>query len=294
MLIACGGSSAATTATPDRLQTETTAAATATTAAASGEDRDSFGIPPAIDRKVIYEGSMTLQAADTRTAFDEILFKVETSGGFLASSTIEEAAEGEQPSIVFTVRVAADNLSATLAEIREVADRVVSESLQSQDVTDQFVDIDAQLRNLYVLETELLALLAELRDNPDADPAKLLAVFEQIRYTRGEIEQLEGRKQLLSDLVALATINLTVVPSPAAIPIVPADPVWEPATVAKEALRNLVEAMQGLGTVAIRFVLYTLPVLVLVIGPFAILGWWLWRRTRRATPVPATVEAAES
>ncbi|MGI8518575.1 MAG: DUF4349 domain-containing protein [Acidimicrobiia bacterium] len=294
MLIACGGSQSAATTAPDELQTDTTAAATATTSAASGEGRNSLGIPSVIDRKVIYEGSMTLQAADTRTAFDQILFMVETSGGFLASSTIEEAAEGEQPSIVFTVRVPADTLSATLAEIRNVADRVVSESLQSQDVTDQFVDIDAQLRNLYLLETELLALLAELRDNPDADPAKLLAVFEQIRFTRGEIEQLEGRKQLLSDLVALATINLTVAPSPAAIPIVPSDPVWEPATVAKEALRNLVEAMQGLGTVAIRFVLYTLPVLVLVIGPFALVGWWLWRRTRRAKPTPAAVGATEA
>ncbi|MBA3362226.1 MAG: DUF4349 domain-containing protein [Acidimicrobiia bacterium] len=295
-LIACGGSDAARTTAPDEAQLGDMAAAT-TTATASSQgngDGDSLGIPPVIDRKVIYEGSMTLQAADTRTAFDQILFMVETSGGFLASSTIEEAAEGEQPSIFFTVRVPADKLTATLAEIRNVSDRVVSESLQSQDVTDQFVDIDAQLRNLYALEEELLALLAELRDNPDADPAKLLAVFEQIRYTRGEIEQLEGRKQLLTDLVALATINLTVDPSPAAIPIVPADPVWEPATVAKEALRNLVEAMQALGTVAIRFVLYTLPVLLLVIGPFAILGWWLWRRARRAKPVPVTVGATES
>ena len=91
-----------------------------------------------------------------------------------------------------------------------MADRVVTESLQSQDVTDQFVDIEAQLRNLYALEEELLALLSELRDNPNADPGKLLQVFDQIRITRGEIEQLEGRKQLLTDLVSLATISISI------------------------------------------------------------------------------------
>ncbi len=155
-------------------------------------------------------------------------------------------------SINFTVRVPTDELTATLAAIRQVADRVVTESLQSQDVTEQFVDIEAQLRNLHALEIELLALLAELRDNPNADPAKLLQVFDQIRITRGEIEQLEGRKQSLTNLVALATISIGISPLPAAIPIIPTDPVWEPATVAKEALRNLVEALQVVGNIGIR------------------------------------------
>ena len=97
-----------------------------------------------------------------------------------------------------------------------------------------------------------------------------------LRITRGEIEQLEGRKQSLTNLVALATISIGSGPLPAAIPIVPTDPVWEPATVAREALRNLIEALQVVGNIGIRFVLYTLPVLLIVVGPFAVLAWWLF------------------
>lgn len=289
MLVACGG-----TDTTERLTAEsdlsgggataTTSGQTATTAAAAAQDDSGqVGIPAVDNRKVIFDGSIVLEVASTRGAFDQILLLVESSGGFLASSQVGEAAEGEQPSIFFTVRVPADRLTATLAEIRNASARVVSESLNSQDVTDQFVDIEAQLRNLYALEEELLVLLAELRDNANADPAKLLQVFEQVRYTRGEIEQLEGRKQMLSNLVSLATINLTLQPSPAVIPIVPEDPIWDPATVAKDALRNLVEALQATGTVVIGFLLYTLPVLLLVVGPFAVVAWWLYRRTRRTT-----------
>lgn len=288
MLAACGGTDmAATTVLGSELNGGGEESATATTAATEttipATDDGTVGVPAVDKRKVIFDGSIVLEVASTRGAFDQILLLVESSGGFLASSQVGEAAEGEQPSIFFTVRVPADRLTATLAEIRNASARVVSESLSSQDVTDQFVDIEAQLRNLYVLEEELLVLLAELRDNANADPAKLLQVFEQVRYTRGEIEQLEGRKQMLTNLVSLATINLTLQPSPAVIPIVPEDPIWDPATVAKEALRNLVEALQATGTVVIGFLLYTLPVLLLVVGPFVLVAWWLYRRTRRTT-----------
>jgi hypothetical protein len=261
-----------------------------TTTAAGGSDSlneevASTGVPVVDDRKVIYDGRIELEAADTRAAFDRIIALVQKSGGFVAATSIGDTGErDQQPTISLTLRLPADKLTATLTEIRAVADRVVTESLQSQDVTDQFVDIEAQLRNLTALETELLALLAELRDNNDADPAKLLQVFEQIRSTRGEIEQLEGRRQMLENLVSLATLQIGIAPLPAAAPIVPNDPAWEPATQAKGALRDLVEAMQGLTNGLIRFGLYTLPILVLVLGPLSVVFWFIWKRLKRRAP----------
>jgi len=267
----------------------TTAAAAETTAAGGTDGTDErstpTGVPAVGDRKVIYDGRMDLEAADTRAAFDRIIALVQGSGGFVAATSIGETSErDEQPTISLTLRLPADNLTATLSEIRAVADRVVTESLQSQDVTEQFVDIEAQLRNLKALETELLVLLAELRDNTDADPAKLLQVFEQIRTTRGEIEQLEGRRQMLQNMVSLATLQIGIAPLPAAAPIVPTDPAWEPGTEAKGALRDLVEALQGLAAGLIRFGLYTLPILALVLGPLSVAAWFIWKRLKRRAP----------
>ena len=275
----------------------TTAAGSETTTdgeqdvAAYDEESGPTGVPSVNDRKVIYDGQMQLEAADTRAAFDRIIALVQASGGFVAATSIGETSEeDEQPTISITLRLPADNLTATLTQIRAVADNVVTESLQSQDVTDQFVDIEAQLRNLTALETELLALLAELRDNNNADPSKLLQVFDQIRATRGEIEQLEGRRQMLDNLVSLATLQIGISPLPASAPIVPNDPAWEPATQAKGALRDLVEALQGLGDGLIRIGLYTLPILVIVVGPLALVGWFIWKRLKRRTPqTPAAV-----
>ena len=255
------------------------------------EQSGPVGVIGANDRKVIYDAYMQLEAADTRAAFDRIVALVQGSGGFVAATSIGDATEeDDQPSISVTLRLPADNLTATLAAIRAVADNVVTESLQSQDVTDEFVDIEAQLRNLTALETELLALLAELRDNNNADPSKLLQVFDQIRATRGEIEQLEGRRQMLENLVSLATLNVGISPLPAAAPIVPTDPAWEPGAQAKAALRDLVGTLQGLAGGLIRVGLYGLPILVLLLGPLALVGRLVWKRLRDRTPsTPASI-----
>ena len=273
----------------------TTTAASATTIPGesdfAAEERGVVGTPSVSDRKVIYDGQMQLEAADTRAAFDRIVALVQGSGGFVAATSIGDTYErDEQPTISITLRLPADNLTATLSQIRAVADRVVTESLQSQDVTDEFVDIEAQLRNLKALETELLALLAELRDNNNADPSKLLQVFDQIRATRGEIEQLEGRRQMLENLVSLATLQIGISPLPAAAPIVPNDPAWEPAAQAKAALRDLVAALQGLGDGLIRVGLYVLPILVIAVGPLLLISWFVWRRLRRRNlQTPASI-----
>lgn len=287
MLAACGGSASTTT----------TFAAGATTTVApdaffddqSGEGaEEGVGVATPSDRQVIYDGRMELEAAQTRATFDRLTALVQGSGGFVSAAIVQEVAdEDDQPFISMTVRVPADRLTATLVEIRRQADRVVSESLSSQDVTDEFVDIEAQLRNLQALETELLALLAELRDNTDADPAKLLQVFDQIRQTRGEIEQLQGRKQLLENLVALATIEIGISPLASAASIVP-EPAWEPGTVAKAALRDTVEALQAVADFLIRFGLNVLPILVVTLGPIAAIGWFVWRRWRRHSTVTVT------
>jgi hypothetical protein len=294
LLLAACATGGATTTTFETTSGALNGAATTTTGAPApaGEegafyDQRQLGVP-ATDRKVIYDAQMQLEDAQTRATFERLTALVQGSGGFVAAATVQEVEEeDDQPFISMTVRVPADRLTATLTAIRQEADRVVSESLSSQDVTEEFVDIEAQLRNLRALETELLALLAELRDNTDADPSKLLQVFDQIRQTRGEIERLEGRKQLLENLVAMATLEIGIAPTLASAPIV-GEPAWEPLTVAKGALRDTVRALQAVADFLIRFVLNVLPILVITVGPFAAAGWFFWRRWRRRTAVMPT------
>lgn len=245
------------------------------------------------DRKVIRRASLQLHSSDTRATFDEIVRLTESVGGFVANANVFPV-EGDdaQPDISMTLRIPADQLTAVMTTIKESVDEVVAESQGAEDVTEQFVDLEARLRNLQALEVELRALLEEVRKQPDADPVKLLTVFNELSSVRGQIEQIQGQINYLTDLTAMATLDVRVSQTPTAIPIVAS--AWAPAEAAKDALRSLVNALQGLADWAINFALFTLPVLLLVLGIPVTVGFLVYRRFKNrgntegpSAPAPA-------
>lgn len=239
-------------------------------------------------RKVIRTARLELNASDTRAAYQEISDIVESIGGFIARADVGRVdSEDAQPAITMTLRVPTDRLSEVLADVKAVADRVVTESQDSQDVSEQFVDLEARLTNLEALETELRALLEEVRSQPDADPEKLLRVFNELASVRGQIEQIEGQLQYLTGLTDLATVEVALTQTPATAPIT--DQPWAPAEAFRDAARSLVQALQGIAEGVITFAVFVLPVLLAVGIVPAVVGWWLWRRYRRrpVTPEPA-------
>jgi hypothetical protein len=235
------------------------------------------------DRQVIRTAELTLRAGDTRAAYDRITALVEASGGYVAQANIQPSQDDTPPTIVLVVRVPAGGLGSTIAAIRASADEVLSESISSQDVTEEFIDLEARLRNLEALESELVALLGIVRQQPDASPEELLRVYQEIASTRGEIELLEGRREALGRLVALSTVTMTILPTPAAVPIVAEE--WRPAEIARDAVRALVSALQGIAGGLIWGAIYVLPVLLLVGIPVLAVAWW-WRRRRAGRPNP--------
>ncbi len=239
-------------------------------------------------RKVIRTARLELNSTDTRQAYQEITDIVEGAGGFVARADVGRVeSEDAQPVIAMTLRVPTDRLAETLTEIKSLADRVVTESQNSEDVSEQFVDLEARLTNLEALETELRALLEEVRSQPDADPEKLLRVFNELANVRGQIEQIEGQLQYLTGLTDLATVEVAVTQTPATAPI--AEQPWAPAEAFRDAARSLVQALQGIADGVITFAVFVLPVLLAVAIVPAVVGWYLWRRYRRrpATPAPA-------
>ena len=231
------------------------------------------------DRKVIRTGQMTVQADDTRALMDDITALVDSSGGYVSSTQVSPTGEDRQPAINITIRVPAGELDTALASIRAMAAEVISESIQSQDVTEEYVDIESRLRNLTALETELVALLREVREQPDADPQKLLSVFNEVSRVRGEIEVLEGRRRLLDNQASLSTITIAITPTPSAEPIV--EEGWQPLVTARQAFRDLVDSLQSLGDAAIWFVVFALPVLLILATPVVLFVWFLRRLSRR-------------
>jgi hypothetical protein len=262
-----------------------------TTVAAAEEDGDEsrvIGVDLEVtqDRKVIRQAQLQLESDDTRAAFDRIVALAEAAGGFIADATVHPVdGEEDQPSVTMTLRIPAAELTETMNAIKGSVEKVVSESQGAQDVSDQYIDLEARLTNLQALEVELRALLTEVRQQPDADPDKLLRVFSEISSVRGEIELIQGQLNYLDDVVELATLSIGLTPTPSVVPIV--EDTWEPVEVARDALRSLVSGLQGVAGWAIHFALFTLPMLLLTVGIPLLIGFVVYRKWRKRRP-PAT------
>ncbi|MFP3882125.1 MAG: DUF4349 domain-containing protein [Actinomycetota bacterium] len=239
------------------------------------------------DREVIRRASLELHASDTRAAFDEIVTMVESVGGFVANANVfPTSSEDEQPRVSMTLRVPSAELNQTMTAIKESVDDVVAESQRAEDVTEQFIDLEARLTNLQALETELRALLEEVRMQEDADPEKLLRVFNELSSVRGQIEQIQGQINYLEEATTLATLEVQLTQTPSSAPIV--DEAWAPAKTVRDALGDLVNGLQGVADWAINFVLYVLPMLLIILGPIAAIGVFVYRRFLRKPATGAT------
>lgn len=244
----------------------------------AGGDGEVLRVGAPLGRKVIFTARLALQADDTTAAVEDIRRVVERVGGFVAAADLHRT-DDDHVAGTLTLRVPTGQLDSTLAAVRQVADRVTDESIDSDDVTEEHSDLEAQLRNLRALEVELLSLLAEVREKSDS-AEQVLAVFERIRQVRGEIERLEGRRQVLDDLVALATIEVALEPTPAAAPLAADE--WRPGDVARAALRSTVGALRVVADVAIWLALTALPVLLVVLGVPLAVAYGLRRRRSRS------------
>ncbi|MCB0114725.1 MAG: DUF4349 domain-containing protein [Caldilineaceae bacterium] len=245
-------------------------------------DSDTAMLPAAqVARKVIANASMTLVVSDTETMVDQIEALLDQVGGYVSDANLYKSSYGDAELLrgSLTVRVPAEHLNTVMEQLSQIAVDVRSENLTREDVTDQFSDIEAQLRNLRNTETELQALLSEVRERPNSTPQDIMAVYDNLTVIRGQIEQLQGRQNMLDNLVGLSTLTLELIPDAINQPLVDAG--WRPAVVVRDATRALVNTLEALGSAVIWFVVYLLPILILVAIPVVFLIWLLRKGARR-------------
>lgn len=228
---------------------------------------------PATPRMIVRSAQMRIVVGDTTKTVDAVTKAVEAMGGFVSGSNIWR--EGELLRATLTLRVPSDKLTSVLTSIRGLARRVDTETIASQDVSQEYVDLGSHVRNLEATETELRELLIVARKN-SRKAADVLEVHEQLTMIRGQIEQAKGRMRYLSEVAAMSSVSLEVVPDAIAQPVV--EPGWQPLVVARDAMRALVGLLQSAATAAIWLLVYVVP----VFGMLALVIVALWKLARRA------------
>jgi len=259
---------------------------------ASGGEFDSSGqtvnqLPVGQERLIIRTADMSIVASDTEATLAQIAALADSSGGWVVSSNVYQSTDISKTGYI-QIRVPAEGFQSILDAIGGMAVEVTNLSTSGQDVTEEYVDLSARLGNLEATAARLRTFLDEARNVEDA-----LAVNTELSRVEGEIEAMRGRIQFLEQSSAYSSIAVNVTPDELAQPIQVAG--WQPGGVARQAIEALINALQVVVNAAIWFVLFALPILVVIAIPFVLLIWLIRRLRRRerervVAPVVAPVE----
>ncbi|MCS6802596.1 MAG: DUF4349 domain-containing protein [Chloroflexota bacterium] len=221
-------------------------------------------------RRIIFTGDIQLEVANPLETMARVQRLVQDAGGYVASSNA--ASQGDAPVVTMTLRVPAEHYSNVMEQLRRVGDKVRSEKTTSQDVSEEYADLNAQLRNLEAAEAQYLELMRRAQSIDE-----VLKVQQQLTAVRGQIERIKGRLTYLERRVEMATINVGLYPPAVRPQNGYANPLDAAAAAWGASLRFLAAAASGVVAVVVFF-WWAIPLLALA-------GWRLagWLRRRSVT-----------
>ena len=237
-----------------------------------------------VERIVIKNGSLTIVVPDPSKSMENISAMAEEMGGFVVSANLYKQTIGngvEVPRASITIRVPAERMDEAMRRIKaESKQDALNETINSQDVTSEYTDLQSRLRNLEAAEAQLLEIMKQAYKTED-----VLNVFNQLTQVREQIEVVKGQIKYYQESARLSSITVNILPNEAAQPLTIGK--WQPVGVAKDAIQALIKGLQVLVNVAIWLVIFVIPILIVVVIPpfFIIRGILRWRKRRKAAMV---------
>jgi hypothetical protein len=160
--------------------------------------------PAGVARKIVYDCQIDLVVDSVDPVAKKVVAFVQESRGYIAEQNVT-GSPGSLRSIHWKVRVPVEQFDSLVESIIGLGE-LERNNRTSQDVTEQFYDIEARIKNKRVEEQTLNKILQE-RSGKLED---VLKIEIELSRVRGEIEQLEGKIRVLENLSSLATLTLNI------------------------------------------------------------------------------------
>lgn len=164
----------------------------------TGEPTGDFDV-----RKIVYSADMTVSADDPSAAMATLIEKAESLGGYVSGSYATTDEVGTTYTTA-TIKVPADQLEALVTAANALG-KVDDYRLSSDDISLSYYDMQARLDNAKSEEKQLLEILAKCETVED-----ILAVRQSLTAVRADIESYTAQMNLWDNLVAYATLNITI------------------------------------------------------------------------------------
>jgi hypothetical protein len=219
------------------------------------------------DKKIIKTGNLNLKVDRTDDALAKITkIAADNKGEIFSSSFRQNSSKVKSGNII--VKVPVNNFDQAYNELKKVASLVLNESTSGNDVTEQYSDLQSQLKNKQAEEQQYLEILKQAQKIQD-----ILDVTQRLSATRGQIEQLQGRIKLMDSQTDMSTINVSL-SEDADITFVDT---WRPFQLVKDTFNLLFKDLQKFINFIIVLIIRIIPVLIL----YVIIFYALYRIGRK-------------
>lgn len=230
------------------------------------------GIPTVVvasDRNLILTAKIAMRSNDPWATSDRAQAIATGLGGDVLN--LSQSGSGDSRNASLTIRVPSNRFADAMQQLRSLEGEVESSGVSAQDVTDQFVDLQARLTAKQAEEQRYLAILGRANTIDE-----ILKVDASLANVRTQIEQLTAQINSIKNRTEFSTISMSI----STLSVLPGETtprVWDPAKTVGRALAALGAMMQVFADAVIwLFVFGWLPLLAFAAVVFV-------ARTRRPT-----------
>lgn len=148
------------------------------------------------ERKLIYNGDITIEVSDLLKLQDGIEKWSKAFGGYVSNSNVS------QKTANFTVRIPSEKFDAAMEEAGNFG-LVKSKGVSTNDVSEEYYDLQSRLETRKLLREKLKSYLKQASNMQD-----MLKVERELNSVQSEIESMEGRMKRLTSQIDFATITI--------------------------------------------------------------------------------------
>lgn len=159
---------------------------------------------PRVARKIKHTADLKLITDEFDKTRDELQRLIEKHQGYEAMADIRSS-PGAQRVGTWRVRVPIENFAAFRQAARKLAE-VESDTVNTEDLTDQYYDLEANIKNLKAEQDSWRDMLKRTSDKLE----NLISVKRELDRVTDEIQRKEGRLRLMANLTEMTTVNLSL------------------------------------------------------------------------------------
>lgn len=156
-----------------------------------------------IDKKIIKNGEMTIQVGDINKSRNQVSKIIEENKAYIQRENFRNSDQADNLNLI--IKVPHQNFEKLVNSFSDGMGSVVSKSISSDDVTEEYSDVSIKLANKKIYLEKYRDMLKSAKTTKD-----ILEIQENIRELEDEIDISEGRLKFIDDHVQYSSLDLTI------------------------------------------------------------------------------------